>query len=210
MNYRKHFVWILVVGLSCCFLGACDFSDKEESKSKETISKVVTEISTKTLTDLVTEMPSEISSDNIDSIDEENKEKAVKEPVTEVGDRFTQYLNLLMMTLEDADNALGEESEKTEDESFDYKKNGIRVWVDRGVINQVLITGSDVSFNGAYVGDNVQRFKDIFGEPSQDVNGEVHFSYECTFLVIPYDIETGRTVSVYLLSEDYAEEDYKQ
>ncbi|BCJ99112.1 hypothetical protein [Anaerocolumna chitinilytica] len=118
-------------------------------------------------------------------------------------DRFSLYLSLLMKHQDEINPILGEEPEKTEDEAFDYKKANIRVWFERGDASQIWTIDKTIDFNGAHVGDAIEKFKEVFGEPSQDVNGEAHFGYEGYFLVVQYDTSTKETMSVHILSEDY-------
>lgn len=122
-------------------------------------------------------------------------------------DRFSLYSSLLMKHLDEIDRILGETSEKTEEEAFDYKKANIRVWIDRGDASQIWTTDKTIDFNGAHIGDAIEKFIEVFGEPSQDVNGEAHFGYEGYFLVVQYDTSTKEAVRVYLLSEDYGYEE---
>lgn len=117
--------------------------------------------------------------------------------------RFELYLSLLSQMQEDINQTLGEKPEKTPEEAFDYKAAGIRVWFERGEASQIWIADKTVDFNGARVGDDIGKFKEAFGAPSQDVNGEAHFGYDGHFLVVQYDTGTGETAGVYLLAEDY-------
>jgi hypothetical protein len=49
----------------------------------------------------------------------------------------------------------------------------------------------------------IQMFKDIFGEPTKDKEGEAHFSYEGIYLVTQYDTTTKEVFGIYLLTEAY-------
>lgn len=121
-------------------------------------------------------------------------------------DRFSLYLSLLNKFLEDVDKILGEESEKTEEEAFSYKNANILVWFDRGEVSKIWTADKTIDFNGAHLGDDIKKFKDVFGEPNQDVKGEAHFGYDGYFLVVQYDTTTGETKAMNLLSEDYGYE----
>lgn len=121
--------------------------------------------------------------------------------------RFELYLSLLSQMQEDINQTLGEKPEKTEEEAFDYKKAGIRIWFERGEASQIWTSDRTVDFGGAHVGDDIGKFKETFGEPSQDVNGEAHFGYDGHFLVVQYDTASGETAGVYLLAEDYGYDD---
>lgn len=199
--------FIIVVLMFCSLmLGGCTLSD-----TRNTIDQNTGLANQENETDDKSSEKVNTQDSGIEETDAIVEQPVVEPPVIEGVDRFDMYLNLLMMTLEEADQALGEESEKTEDESFYYKNQGITLWLDRGFVSQVLIMNSEVSFNGAYVGDDIQKFKDVFNEPSQDINSEAHFNYDNKFLIVQYDTKTGKTVAVYLLSEDYgAEESYLQ
>lgn len=188
----------ILLGMTCILFSACakiNFSETKDINKTKNKNQIQSQANQR----------SETKGDLSEEDEEKNDSK-------ELQDKFSLYLSLLMLTLDDTDKWLEEEAVKNEDESFDYVKHGIRVWLDRGYISQVLILDSDLNINGASVGDDLQQFIDVFGKPSFDDNGEAHFSYECKFLVVQYDIKTKKTIAVYLLSEDYGKggEDYLQ
>lgn len=121
-------------------------------------------------------------------------------------DMLPVYFSILSKTLEESDNIMGETSTKNEEEAFDYSKQNIRVWQERGTISQVLILNPEVNLQGIHVGDSMEEIKAVFGDPTQDTNGEMHFTYGASqFIVVQYDTTTDESVAIYLLSEDYGE-----
>lgn len=53
------------------------------------------------------------------------------------------------------------------------------------------------------IGDKIGRFKEVFGSPVSDKNGDAHFKYNSIFLSVNYDTKTGETYAVYILRKDF-------
>jgi hypothetical protein len=68
---------------------------------------------------------------------------------------------------------------------------------------QVLIIGKEANLNGVKIGENISRFKEVFGKSISDKNGDAHFKYNGVFLSINYDTNTGETYAVYILKNGF-------
>lgn len=118
---------------------------------------------------------------------------------------FTQFFDLLGKSKEDLIKGMGEDPSAVDEGGLEFKNNGIRIWLDtdNNTVNQVFTQRTDIDFNGALIGDKIDSFKNAFGEPVSDNNGDMHFKYQNGYISVIYDIETKDTFAVYLLSKDF-------
>lgn len=118
---------------------------------------------------------------------------------------FETYFNLLGTGKQDFIKTMNEEPNKIDEGGMEFKKAGIRVWfhADTGAVSQIFFESKDIDFNGARIGDKIEKFKTAFGEPISDKNGDMHFKYKTGFISVNYDTKTEVTAAVYLLSEDF-------
>ncbi|SFB72447.1 hypothetical protein SAMN05421780_101113 [Flexibacter flexilis DSM 6793] len=120
--------------------------------------------------------------------------------------RFDLYISLLFKYDIQVDSILGEESVKgydKYDEFFDYRKNKIRVWLDRGAVYKILTKDKTVDFLGTHIGNNVQSFRKVFGKSRREEKGAVHFNFDGTYIVVKYNPKTKITLGVFIMNEDY-------
>ncbi|MFT3983606.1 MAG: hypothetical protein QM697_06845 [Lachnospiraceae bacterium] len=151
---------------------------------------------------------SQDSAEPISPIADAGDEQAVsgQEPSSETeADSFLPYLELLGLGKEDLINNMNEEPDTIDEGGLEFKEAGIRVWFnwDTNTVSQVYFERNDLDFNGAVIGDKIEDFKAAFGEPISDQNGDMHFKYEDRYVSVTYDMKTGTTIAVYLLSEDF-------
>lgn len=118
---------------------------------------------------------------------------------------FTQYFDLLGKSKEDLIKNMGEDPSTIDEGGLEFKDNGIRVWLDteNKTVSQVFTQRSDIDFNGALIGDKIDSFKNAFGDPVSDKNGDMHFKYQNGYISVNYDTKTNNTFAVYLLSKDF-------
>ena len=118
---------------------------------------------------------------------------------------FETYMELLGLSKQDLLNRMNEKPDTIDEGGLEFKEEGIRVWFDMetGVVSQIYFDKNDMDFNGARIGDKIERFKTAFGEPISDNNGDMHFKYKDRYISVNYDAQSQITVAVYLLSEDF-------
>lgn len=119
---------------------------------------------------------------------------------------FKDYISLLGVSKEKLLSTLNEKPNSVDEGGLEFKKAAIRVWFDKKSntqVDQVLIMGKDANLNGVKIGENISRFKEVFGKAISDKNGDAHFKYNGIFLSINYDINTGETYAVYILKNDF-------
>ncbi len=84
---------------------------------------------------------------------------------------------------------------------YELKNEGLTVWFEKGsegpIVTQILTKRSDLDFNGAKIGDNIEKFKKIFGDAYFDKGGEAHFKYKNIYLWFNYDSTNGKTTCAY-------------
>jgi len=115
---------------------------------------------------------------------------------------FVNYLNFLGLSKEELINNLGEEPTTIDEGGLEFKKAGIRVWFKEDKVNQVFTQSSDINFKGAKIGDKIDEFKKVFGEPESNENGVMNFKYEDNaYISINYDTNNNDTYAVYFLTE---------
>ena len=141
-----------------------------------------------------------------------SKETAVESGNTSNGSEadpdksMEKYINLLGLSKDELIKALDETPDSTDEGGLEFKKADIRVWFegkDIRTVSQVFTQRKDIDFKGAKIGDKLDKFKEAFGKPVSDANGDAHFKYEDLFLSINYDTGSGETFAVYLLEKDF-------
>lgn len=119
---------------------------------------------------------------------------------------FIEYISLLGLSKEKLISTLKENPNSIGEGGVEFKKSGIRVWFDKKnntQVDQVFTMEKDIDLNGVKIGDKISRFKEIFGNPVSDKNGDAHFKYNGIFLSVNYDTKTGETYGVYILKHDF-------
>jgi hypothetical protein len=119
---------------------------------------------------------------------------------------FTEYMNLLDLSKEKLISTLNEKPSSIGEGGVEFKKAGIRVWFDQknnDKVEQIFIIRNDLNLNGVKIGDKISRFKEVFGNPVNDKNGDAHFKYNNIFLSVNYDANTGQTYAIYILKNDF-------
>ncbi|MDN5298082.1 MAG: hypothetical protein PWP51_635 [Clostridiales bacterium] len=134
---------------------------------------------------------------------EETPVNADNEAAETKDDKFTTYISLLGMDSETLAQTLNETPTKTDEGGLVFENEGIRVWFNDEAVSQVFMTSPDVDLNGVKIGDSIDDFKSVFGEPISDNNGDMHFQYGDVFLSVNYDVTTQQTVALYILKEDF-------
>ncbi|KDR95466.1 hypothetical protein SAMN02745945_02089 [Peptoclostridium litorale DSM 5388] len=123
------------------------------------------------------------------------------------GERKTleNYKKLIGLSREEIIDAMGEEPSVIDEGGLEFSKASIRVWFieDGKTVDQIFIDDSDVDFNGARLGGNIEDFKNIFGEPVMEDHESAYsnFDYEGLVLHVTYDKSTGKVFAVYLMKE---------
>ncbi|NOW04034.1 hypothetical protein OD350_08210 [Clostridium beijerinckii] len=119
---------------------------------------------------------------------------------------FTKYMNLLDLSKEKLISTLNEKPSSIGEGGVEFKKAGIRVWFDQknnDKVEQIFTMRNDLNLNGVKIGDKISRFKEAFGNPVSDKNGDAHFKYKNIFLSVNYDANTGQTYAIYILKNDF-------
>ncbi|OPJ60830.1 hypothetical protein [Clostridium chromiireducens] len=119
---------------------------------------------------------------------------------------FTGYMNLLGLNKEKLISTLNENPNSIGEGGLEFKKAGIRVWFDQknnDRVEQIFTMRNDLDLNGVKIGDKISRFKEVFGNPVSDKNGDAHFKYNNIFLSINYDTKTEQAYAVYILKNDF-------
>ncbi len=199
-QYKKTSVKLAVITVTCLILLTGCSSWTGVLFDTETQDETVIENSSNN--------DSQDSAEPISPIADSGDEQAApdQEPSSETeADSFLPYLDLLGLGKEDLINNMNEEPDTIDEGGLEFKEAGIRVWFnwDTNTVSQVYIERNDLDFNGAVIGDKIEDFKAAFGEPISDQNGDMHFKYEDRYISVTYDMETGTTIAVYLLSEDF-------
>jgi len=119
---------------------------------------------------------------------------------------FTKYSSLLGLNKEELIKTLNEKPNPVDEGGLEFKKEGLRIWFDNKsytLVNQIFIMRNDIDLNGVKIGDNINSFNNVFGNPVSDNNGDAHFKYKNVFLSVNYDIKSGRSFGVYILRNDF-------
>ena len=130
---------------------------------------------------------------------------APSSPNATVVDSLKGYISLLGLSKDTLIDTLKEEPVTIDEGGLEFKKAGIRVWFDAkaGTVNQVFTQNKSLDLNGAKIGDNIDKFKEKFGAPVSDNNGDMHFKYGDVFLSVNYDTTAGTTFALYILNKDF-------
>jgi len=115
---------------------------------------------------------------------------------------FTEYIDLLGVSKEKLVGTLNEKPSSIGEGGMEFKKAGIRVWFDKknnNQVEQIFTMRNDLDLNGAKIGDKISIFKEVFGNPVSNKNGDAHFKYKNIFLSVNYDTNTEQTYAVYIL-----------
>jgi len=91
---------------------------------------------------------------------------------------FIEYIGLLGLSKEKLISTLKENPNSIGEGGVEFKKSGIRVWFDKKnntQVEQVFTMRKDIDLNGVKIGDKISRFKEVFGNPVSDKNGDSHW-----------------------------------
>lgn len=117
-----------------------------------------------------------------------------------------RYIGLLGLTKEELVTNLGEEPEKIDEGGLEFKKAGIRIWLDQTnykTAEQIFVMDPDFDIHGVKLGEKIDKFKEVLKDPVSDRNGDAHFKYNDIYLSINYDTSTQVTYGLYLLKNDF-------
>ncbi|WP_312428936.1 hypothetical protein [Lacrimispora sp.] len=197
-NKKTPVRWTVIMLLCLILLTGCS-STSSSSPGTEPQDTAVTESSSKA---------GEISATQNPTIAVTEEEPVTHDQVSSADNEansFEIYFDLLGSSKQDLINNISEKPESVDEGGLEYKETGIRVWLntDTGIVNQVFTQREDLDFKGAKIGDKAESFKNAFGEPISDQNGDMHFKYKDGYISVNYDTQTGVTFAVYLLSEDF-------
>lgn len=133
--------------------------------------------------------------------------KPIDVPKSDDGENnFTVYMNLLGLSKGKLISTLNEKPSSIGEGGIEFEKAGIRVWFDQknnDRVEQIFTMRSDMNFNGVKIGDKMSRFKEVYGNPVSDKNGDAHFKYNNIFLSINYDTKTEQAYSMYILKNNF-------
>jgi bla regulator protein BlaR1 len=120
---------------------------------------------------------------------------------------FIQYINLLGLSKEKLSSTLNENPNTIDEGGLEFERAGIRVWFDykeNTTVSQIFTQRTDIDFNGVKIGDSIDKFKKVLGEPISDKNGDMHFKYKnVAFISISYDTNTNKAQAAYFLKENF-------
>ncbi len=116
---------------------------------------------------------------------------------------LTQLIGYLGLSKEDLISKLGDTYNQVDEGGLEFTEPGIRVWFDdKGNVNQVYTNNSGIDFNGAEVGDSIEDFIKIFGNPVSESDANIVFKIESNYLSVFYDTNTQKVFAVYVLNEE--------
>jgi len=128
-----------------------------------------------------------------------------KETEKEEKKALEKYVKLLGLSREEIIDVMAEEPIVVDEGGLEFPNAKIRVWFieDGKTVDQIFIDDSEVDFNGARLGGNIEDFKNIFGEPVNEDSATTYsnFDYKGLVLHIQYDPSTKKVFSVYLMKE---------
>ena len=152
-------------------------------------------------------MSSDTSQDTTKILGTENNENLNESKEDTNKNSFLKYISLLGVSKEKLLSTFNESPNSVDEGGLELKKAGIRVWFDQqqnASVSQIFTQRTDIDFNGVKIGDNVDKFKKAFGNPISDKSGDMHFKYkEDAFISVIYDSNTGETIAVYFLKENF-------
>jgi len=120
--------------------------------------------------------------------------------------RWRDLAALPGMTRAELLSAVGEPPVALDEGGLGFVNAGIRVWFDSKTQTraaQVLVMSDGIDLNGVRLGDGIAAFRKVFGEPLSDRDGDARFAYGNIYLSVHYDASIGKTIAVYLLSENF-------
>jgi hypothetical protein len=208
----------IILGVSMTALTGCNAKKQVITLSDNTGSTL--EQSTDLNTTESTAAPQDNSEDNTADSSKENGNTINSNTTTmaentaeETGDTNTNsgeenYLDklvtLLGLTKEEISKEIGEEPTKIDEGGLEFEDYGIRVWFDAdSKVNQIFLLKEGIDLNGVKTGDKISAFKEVFGDPIKDNNGDAHFKYGDVFISVNYEKDTSKTYGLYILSEDF-------
>lgn len=140
------------------------------------------------------------SSKETSSISQETKVNDKEEKNT-----IDKYIKLIGLTRDEIVNVMGEKPNSVDEGGLEFPSTGIRVWFgeDGKTVNQIFMNATSIDFNGARVGENIEKFKNIFGKSvlEDKESAYINFDYKGLVLHVPYDSKTQKVIAVYLLKE---------
>jgi hypothetical protein len=115
------------------------------------------------------------------------------------------FISLLGMSKDKLIETLKEEPTTIDEGGLEFAKSGTRVWFEGkpAAVSQIFTQNKSLDLNGAKIGDSIDKFKEKFGTPVSDNNGDMHFKYGDVYLSINYDATTGATYALYILQKDF-------
>ncbi len=118
---------------------------------------------------------------------------------------LSSYISLMGMSRDKLADIIKETPSSIDEGGMEFKSAGIRFWFDTksGTVNQIFTQNKSIDLNGAKIGDKIDKFKEQFGKPVSDNNGDMHFKYGDVFLSVNYDTATGTTYALYILEKDF-------
>lgn len=204
-NKKIKRVGIVLISMFCLFgLTACN------AKNEETISQKPEQVQEQEPTLEPTIMPTlEPTQDPTqEPVEDDNQDSDLDQGITK-GEanqykNMTQLVALIGLAKDELITKVNSNHTVVDEGGIEFTQPEIRVWFDEnGKVSQIFTVSTEIDFNGLKVGDDIQAFKEKFGNPTKDSNGEAHFKTGDIFISVNYDAETGKSYSVYLLKEDY-------
>ncbi|WBW97183.1 hypothetical protein [Oceanirhabdus sp. W0125-5] len=145
--------------------------------------------------------------DTIISAEGSQKETSKEEVTISDNDKNTveYYAKLIGLGREEIIDAMEEEPTVIDEGGLEFSKADIRVWFieDGKTVDQIFTQNSEIDFNGAKIGGDIEDFKKAYGEPTAEDAGSAYsnFDYESLVLHVQYDSNTGKVIAVYLMKE---------
>lgn len=148
-----------------------------------------------------------VSALNQKAVSQSLKEKQVNNKIKLIADssvNYIKYFNYIGLSKDKLLKTLKEKPVKVDEGGLEFKKAGIRVWLEKGKVSQVFTQKGDIDFKGARIGDKIGDFKKALGKPEYDKNSSLWFKYkENRYINVYYDAKTKKTFAVYLLTKAY-------
>lgn len=100
---------------------------------------------------------------------------------------------------------LDETPESIDEGGLAFQAKGIRVWFDdeNVGVNQIFTQRKDLDMNGVALGDPIESFEAVFGQPNQQYDSDWHFAYGNVFISVNFDETSRETFAIYVLSQDF-------
>jgi len=142
-----------------------------------------------------------------ESSEDTQKETSEEEITTKDHEKNTveNYVKLIGLSREEIIDVMEEEPTVIDEGGLEFSKADIRVWFieDGKTVDQIFTQNSEIDFNGAKIGGNIEEFKKAYGEPTAEDTGSAYtnFDYEGLVLHVQYDPSTEKVFSVYLMKE---------